>query len=677
MLRSLGMLRRLRSFHDLPLWAKVLIAPAACLASGVAVAASIWLGANETEGRLADVANNALPTAAASARLLDTVDTIQATAMRAVVWQQAGVPEATIDTLVKDVDHDLTALRATAAGMATGRVATDPDAPRLKEIAAKSDSYGKLLGDALDLVTDPAIAVGYFRRSDATFEALRSDISGLLAADRAAEAAAIQAARGSSHTALMRSYWIVGGAGVVMAILLPVVVAAIARPVRSLTRTMTELAAGDMSVEAGGQDHRDELGDMARAVLVFKQHMIRGTELAAEQDAARRGADAEKRAALVNMATTIETATGSALQQIGNRTTAMATTADAMSASAIRTGGSARDAAAAAVQALGIAQTVASVAEELTASIREIGGQVRQSTAVVGRAVTAGTVTRTTITALNQAVERIGLVTDMISAIAEKTNLLALNATIEAARAGDAGKGFAVVASEVKALATQTARSTEEIARHLGQVRSATGASVAAVAQIEQTIMEISTISGSIAASVKQQDAATAQIACNVAETVNAANEMTRRTGEASDEAVATGRHAIDLRDNTAALNQAVEELRQSVVEVVRSSTAEMERRQTQRYAIDLAARLSAVGYGEHVGLLSDLSEGGACIRGTPQLPPGTRGMLHLDGIAIPLPLVVRAADDDGLHLAFELDAAGAAALSPILQRLRSPLTAA
>src|ERR1700761_2698777 len=100
MLRSFGMLRRLRSFHDLPLWAKVLIAPAACLASGVAVAASIWLGANETEGRLADVANNALPTAAASARLLDTVDTIQATAMRAVVWQQAGVPEATIDTLV-------------------------------------------------------------------------------------------------------------------------------------------------------------------------------------------------------------------------------------------------------------------------------------------------------------------------------------------------------------------------------------------------------------------------------------------------------------------------------------------------------------------------------------------------------------------------------------------------
>ena len=66
--------------------------------------------------------------------------------------------------------------------------------------------------------------------------------------------------------------------------------------------------------------------------------------------------------------------------------------------------------------------------------------------------------------------------------IASRTNLLALNATIEAARAGDAGKGFAVVASEVKQLAAQTARSTEEIGRHIAQVRSATADSVAAVA---------------------------------------------------------------------------------------------------------------------------------------------------------------------------------------------------
>ena len=110
--------------------------------------------------------------------------------------------------------------------------------------------------------------------------------------------------------------------------------------------------------------------------------------------------------------------------------------------------------------------------------------------------MSAGSETRTTIAALNQEVERIGAVADMIGEIAAKTNLLALNATIEAARAGEAGKGFAVVASEVKQLAMQTARSTEDIARHIDQVRAATGASVAAVARIDQTIAEISAIAG-------------------------------------------------------------------------------------------------------------------------------------------------------------------------------------
>ncbi len=378
--------------------------------------------------------------------------------------------------------------------MVAGRSEGDADMPRLKAIAAKSTAYVKQVGDALDLIADPAIAVGYFRRTDTAFAALRGDIAGLATAHRAAEAASVQAARDGSHAALIRFFWIFGGSSIVMMIALPIVVGAIARPVRALTRTMTQLAAGDMDAAVGAQDHHDELGGMARAVLVFKEHMVRARQLAGEQEAERGRAEEEKRAALIRMAATIEAATGSALQQIGDRTAAMAATADAMSASATRTGASAQDAAAAAAQALGIAQTVAGAAELLAASIREIGVQVGQSSAMVGRAVAAGTETRTTIGALTQEVDRIGAVADMISEIAAKTNLLALNATIEAARAGDAGKGFAVVASEVKALAMQTARSTEEITRHIEQVRSATGASVAAVAQIDETISKINVI---------------------------------------------------------------------------------------------------------------------------------------------------------------------------------------
>jgi methyl-accepting chemotaxis protein len=659
-----------RSFHDLPLWAKVLVAPAACLTAGAAVAASIWLGATATEGRLADVANNALPTAAASARLLDAVDTIQVTAMRAMVWQQAGVPETRIDGLVKDVGRELGVLRTSAQEMIARRAANSPDLPRLKVIAGRSADYAKQLGDALDLVSDPAIAVGYFRRSDATFETLRGDISGLAAEHRAAEAASVQIARSSSHAMLIRAYWIVGGSGVVMLILLPMVVAAIGRPVRTLTRTMTELAAGNMAAAIGAQDHRDELGDMARAVLVFKEHMVREQQIAAEQEAERNQSEAEKRAALVGMAQTIETATNSALRQIGDRTTAMATTADAMSVSATRTGASAKDAAAAAAQALGIAQTVAGAAEQLAASIREIGSQVSRSTAVAGRAVTAGLETRDTIVSLSQEVESIGAVADMIGGIAAQTNLLALNATIEAARAGDAGKGFAVVATEVKALAMQTARSTEDIARHIGQVRSATGASVAAVARIDETIAEISAIATSIAAAVRQQDAATGDIARNVGATATAAHDMTSRTTEVSTEAAGTGRHAADLRDNTLALNEAIEELRHSVIQVVRTSTAAVDRRRGTRYVAELPGRIALAGQDEHPVRVSDLSEGGACLRGAPETPVGAQGTLRIDGVAVALPCVVRATDSDGAHMAFGPDAA--AALLPLLEKLQT-----
>ena len=192
---------------------------------------------------------------------------------------------------------------------------------------------------------------------------------------------------------------------------------------------------------------------------------------------------------------------------------------------------------------------------------------------MVGRAVAAGGETRATMEALNQEVGQIGAVAEMIAEIAARTNLLALNATIEAARAGEAGKGFAVVASEVKALANQTARSTEEITRHIGQVRAATGASVAAVTRIEQTITEINAIASSVAAAVEQQGAATAEIARSVTETAAAANEMTGRTGEVSAEARETGRQAAQVRADSDALSQAMADLKHGVVRVVRTST--------------------------------------------------------------------------------------------------------
>jgi methyl-accepting chemotaxis protein len=341
-----------------------------------------------------------------------------------------------------------------------------------------------------------------------------------------------------------------------------------------------------------------------------------------------------------------------------------------MSTSATDTGLAAHAAASSAGLAMANAQTVASAAEELAASIREIGGQVGQSTAVVKRAVAAGEATRATMETLNEKVAKIGAVAEMISDIAGRTNLLALNATIEAARAGDAGKGFAVVATEVKQLATQTARSTEEIGRHIAEVRAATRESVAAVGRIEQTIQEINEIATSIAYAVEQQGSATSEIARNVAETANAANEMTSRTEEVSAEASKTGDRANVVRDLAANLQAAIGQLSMAVTRIVRTATPEVDRRQTPRYSVDRPCRMTVGGSGSVSARLIDVSEGGASLRAETPVAPGSTGTLQVDGVGFALPFVVHAAENGLLHVVFRLDAATAQSFRDIPQRL-------
>jgi methyl-accepting chemotaxis protein len=186
----------------------------------------------------------------------------------------------------------------------------------------------------------------------------------------------------------------------------------------------------------------------------------------------------------------------------------------------------------------------------------------------------------------------------------------------------------------------------------------------------EQTIGEINAIASSIAAAVEEQGAATAEIARNVSETASAANEMTNRTAEVSSEAEQTGRRAVEVRENTGALNNAVGELRHSVVRVVRTSTAEVDRRQDIRRQIDLPCRLSSPGHDVCTAHVTDISLRGASVSGGPSLRPAARGTLHLASVGVDLPFSVHDAAGDSLHLMFELDSATTTRLGDALERL-------
>ena len=514
----------------------------------------------------------------------------------------------------------------------------DPQADALSELTARLD----------DLASQSADASGAFVQQQA----------------EAQEALANAAYRASAIAGLLlAAIFVAAGAGLLYGVV---------RPLSALAAATRRIGAGAAVDAIPCARRRDELGAMAAAVAEWEATTARAAAVKAEAEAAEAEAEVRKQEALRGMAERIEVEADATLEKVSERTGAMSSTADAMRGSATRTGASAQEAAAAAAQAQANAQTVAGTAEELSSSIREISSQVSQSTAVVARAVAAGAETRKTMEALNVQVGKIGDVAGMIAEIAAKTNLLALNATIEAARAGDAGKGFAVVASEVKALATQTSRSTQEIARHIDEVRAATEASVGAVVQIERTIDEVNAIANSIAAAVEEQGAATAEIARNITETAAAANQMASLVTNVSAEAEQTERRAAEVHENTLAMQGVVEQLQRQVVRLVRTSTPEVDRRRRVRYAAALPCRVRAAGGSVQVARVTDLSEGGARVEGELRLRAGDRGSLDIDGVGFPLPFIVENAGAGALGLRFDLDAVLAERFHGVPQRLGS-----
>jgi methyl-accepting chemotaxis protein len=356
-------------------------------------------------------------------------------------------------------------------------------------------------------------------------------------------------------------------------VLVTVIVRGITHPIEAMTRAMSALAGGDTSIKIDGATRGDEIGGMARAVVVFKENMIKADRLASEQ-AAENAAKEQRRLAIEQMAQRFETDVSAILHAVQSASGTMKTTADGMATTAEETSRRSTAVAAAADEASVNVQTVSAAAEELSNSISEISRQVQQSAEVAGSAVTDAHRADEMVQGLATAAQKIGEVVDLITDIADKTNLLALNATIEAARAGEAGKGFAVVASEVKILATQTAKATEEIGNQIGGIQSATQASVQAIQGISQTISEINEISSAIAAAVEEQGAATQEIARNVDQASAGTSDVTVNITSVNSAATETGQTATEVLAAADNLSKQSEQLSATVTRFLKGLKA-------------------------------------------------------------------------------------------------------
>ena len=364
---------------------------------------------------------------------------------------------------------------------------------------------------------------------------------------------------------LMTLLWVLLGVGIgVAATVVYLTNRSIVPPILKMVGAMGQLAGGDHSVAIPATDKKDEIGLMARAVLIFKENMIKAKELAEKEAEAIKARVA--RAARVNELTqSFDASISTVLRSVASASTELQATASSMTATAEETSNQATAVAAATEEASTNVQTVAAASEELASSVTEISRQVAQSAAIAQKAVEEADRTNTTVQGLYDGAASIGDVVKLINDIASQTNLLALNATIEAARAGEAGRGFAVVASEVKSLAEQTAKATEQIGAQITAIQNSSSEAVTAIKGITSTINEMSEIASAIASAVEEQGSATQEIARNVQQAALGTGEISANVVGVQQAAGDTGAAAHQVLQASSELSRQSETMRGEV----------------------------------------------------------------------------------------------------------------
>jgi methyl-accepting chemotaxis protein len=571
-------------------------------------------------GRLVEAArkaDNPIVMAAAS-HASATVQPIRIASLRFMATGEKGGP-ATFQTNVENADKAVEALRLVADPQVAALIP-----PLQKEMVTYEASFN-------------AYATARLAAEALSEQEMRPQIERMqqqLDANAVSLTEAFAHASANSNEIIARSTWLEEvltvialaiGAGLAF-----VIGRGIVGPINNMTAAMTKLAAGDRTVEVPARNSTDEIGDMAKAVEVFKQNAITTVALE-EKQAHQQAIQARRQEEIGQLVGFFGRSVGGVFATLASASVNMQDSSKALGQSASDTDNQTKIVLSEMEQTVNAVQSVAAASQQLSSSIGEIDRRTNDSQQISSAAMEQSVSVVAKVAELRIAGERIGTVVDLINSIAGQTNLLALNATIEAARAGDAGKGFAVVASEVKSLAAQTAKATDQIAGQIGTMQAATLAAAEAIQEIANTVRQVNEISTAIAAAVLQQSAATQEIARSVelvsGNTTNVADSMRRVQGAVSGSgeiASQVGLTATSLAKESGTLSDEVKDFLAALGELGDGA-------RLLSYDLNKTAKVTIDGRTID-GRITRMSPGTAVFAGPLSVPPGTSLELRIEG---------------------------------------------